>query len=65
MIQIVKIINRFKRNIIIYNNFYLLEQMNTAILALIGVISAADLKHHRRTYQTAKLMDNGFISLGQ
>jgi len=39
--------------------------MNITLLALIGVISAADLKKHQRTYQTAKLMDNGFIALGQ
>jgi len=31
--------------------------MNIALLALIGVISAADLKKHRKTFQSAKLDD--------
>jgi len=39
--------------------------MNIALLALIGVISAADLKKHRKTFQTARLDDQGFIVLGQ
>jgi len=37
-------------------NYFL--RMNITILALIGAVSAADLKRHRRTtYQTAKLDD--------
>jgi hypothetical protein len=40
--------------------------MNIALLALIGAVSAADLKkHQRKTYQTASLRDDGFIVLGQ
>ena len=37
--------------------------MKIAVLCLLGVVSAR--QHHRKTYQTAKLMDNGFIALGQ
>ena len=39
--------------------------MNIAILALIGVVSAADLKHHKKTFQTARLDDLGFVVLGE
>jgi len=39
--------------------------MNIAILALIGAVSAADLSRHRKTYQTARLDDQGFIVMGQ
>jgi len=40
-------------------HFYLLKItiMNIAVLALIGVASATDLKKHRKTYQTAEIDD--------
>lgn len=61
---IVKIINRFKRNIINYNNT-LLKIMNIAILALLGVVSSTDLKKHQRRMESVRLDNNGFIVLGE
>jgi hypothetical protein len=39
--------------------------MNIAILALIGVVSATDLKKHQRRMESVRLDNNGFIVLGE
>jgi hypothetical protein len=39
--------------------------ISTAVLALLGLVSAENLKHHKKTYQTVHVDDYGFIVLGQ
>ena len=41
------------------------QQVSVAVLALMGLVSAEQIKKHHKEYQTVHLDDNGFIVLGQ